>query len=205
MNSMLLSTTAKRLLPALLVACALVWLCEFVIHSVWVLPVARAWGAGGLRGPHVGWLLGGQFVIAAVFVLVWARWFAGRASVGLGVAVGVCMGLFCQALSLVCRAVSPLSLGVVGEWAVAGTLEGLVLGVVIFGAARGLRRRWVLRVALAVVPTVVLLGGAELALRAAHWFLPNVNHDAHEGNPVVSVPFPAAPRVPRWRGVRSIR
>ena len=122
----------KRLLPAILT----VWLTDFLIHGFWMAPVYKAtmslWRPEAEMQARFGWLLAGQFLAAAMFVMIWARGFADRACLRCAVMYGLCMGAFSQSYTLISYAVSPFTIEIVWKWFVSGVLQGAVVGLVTF-------------------------------------------------------------------------
>jgi len=81
---------------------------------------------------HMGWLLLGQFLAAATFVVLWAKGFAATARLGCACLYGLFMGLFSQANTLVTYAVQPFPASLAVKWFIAGLAQGVLLGVLVF-------------------------------------------------------------------------
>ena len=132
--------TTKRLLLSILAAFITVWGTDALIHGVWMMPVYHAtaehWRPEAEMGAHIGWLIGGQLLIATTFVMIWSRGFAGRSCAKCGAMYGLCMGLFSQATTLITYAVQPIPMEVIWKWFVAGTIQGVILGLVTFFVAK---------------------------------------------------------------------
>ena len=185
-----LPMNAKRLFPSIVFAFAILWVGDFFVRCAWSPPVALAsgdiWGAHAGTAPGAGWLVAGQVVIAAIFAAVWIGGFAARASLKGPAVIGVAAGLVSQAISLACHGVGPVTLALALQWLVAGTLQGTLLACAFLVASRWRNSRtvrvWVVRAALAVVPTLLLFAGAEGALRiSGYGFDPNFFIPAKDG------------------------
>ena len=124
----------KRLIPAILAAFATIFVTDYLIHGLWMMPVYRAtaslWRPEAEMGAHVGWMFGGYLLAAVTFVLIWAKGFAAQGCSRCAVIYGLCMGIFNQAETLIMYAVAPFTLEIVWKWFVAGLLQGVILGVV---------------------------------------------------------------------------
>ena len=128
--------TTKRLLLGILAVFVTIFATDFLIHGLWMSPVYKAtanlWRPEAEMSSHMGWLMGGQFLAAATFVMIWSKGFSDRSCMKSAVMYGLCMGLFSQAQTLISYAVSPLTPEIVGKWFVAGTLQGAIAGIVVF-------------------------------------------------------------------------
>ena len=124
----------KRLLLAILAAFVTIFMTDYLIHGIWLMPVYHAtaslWRPEAEMGAYVGWMMGGYLLAAATFVLIWVKGFAVQGGPRCAVIYGLCMALFGQAETLIMYAVSPFTLEIVWKWFVAGVLQGIVLGVV---------------------------------------------------------------------------
>ena len=132
--------TTKRLILAILAAFITTWATDFLIHAVWMSPVYGAtknlWRTDSEMETRMGWLFGGQFLAAAMFVLIWSKGFADRGCAKCAVMYGMCMGLFSQATTLITYAIQPFPLELIWKWFVAGTLQGVILGLVTFAVTK---------------------------------------------------------------------
>ena len=124
----------KRLLLAILAAFATIFVTDYLIHGIWMMPVYRAtaslWRPETEMGAYFGWMMGGYLLASTAFVLIWAKGFAAQASPRCAVIYGLCMALFGQAETLIMYAVAPFTLEIVWKWFVAGVLQGVILGLV---------------------------------------------------------------------------
>src|SRR5207244_4932393 len=88
----------KRLILAIVVAFVVLWVTDFLIHGVWMMPDYRGtqqlWRTDAAMGSRISWMLGAQLLFAITFVLIWTRW---PGSARIGCALGYCFFLvfFC--------------------------------------------------------------------------------------------------------------
>ncbi len=78
---------------------------------------------------HICWMFFAQFLIAATFVIVWAKGFAGR-SIGTGIAVGLLMGMFQQTWAIILFVVMPMPAELAVKWFFSGLAQAVLLGIV---------------------------------------------------------------------------
>ncbi len=127
------------------------------------------WGPGDGAVLSLGWRVLGQVIIA----VIWSIRFASPTSVKRATITCLSAGLVSQACSLVTHGVFPWTLALAMKASVAGAFQGTLLAVVFLTAARcrtsRTARMWVLRFALASVPPLLLLVGAEAALRISSY------------------------------------
>jgi hypothetical protein len=83
---------------------------------------------------RIGWLFGGEFLAAVMFVLVWARGFAATAKLSCALIYGTCMGLFSQATTLITYTVQPFPADLAMKWFGAGIGQGALMGLVVLFA-----------------------------------------------------------------------
>lgn len=126
----------KRLVLAILAVFIGVFATDFVIHGVWLQGDYKAtmslWRTEAEMQSHMGWLLLGQLVAAATFVVLWAQGFAATARLRCACAYGLFMGLFGQAATLVTFAVQPLPASIAVKWFASGLVQGVLLGLLVF-------------------------------------------------------------------------
>jgi hypothetical protein len=126
----------KRLLLAMIAVFACVFITDFLIHGVWLQSrykeTMSLWRSETEMQAHMGWLMLGQFLVAATFVLVWARGFAATGRLGSACLYGMLMGIFSQAATLVTYAVQPLPADIAVKWFVSGVAQGVLVGVIVF-------------------------------------------------------------------------
>jgi hypothetical protein len=70
----------KRLILVIVVAFVVLWVTDFLIHGVWMMPDYRAtqqlWRTDAEMTSHMGWMLGAQLLFVITFVILWAKGFA---------------------------------------------------------------------------------------------------------------------------------
>ena len=88
----------KRLILAIVVATVFVFVSDFLIHGLWMkndyAATASMWRPEAEMTARMGWMMGGQFLAALTFVVLWARGFAEKACIRCAVMFGLFMGLF---------------------------------------------------------------------------------------------------------------
>jgi hypothetical protein len=128
-----------RLVICIIVVFVVVSVTDILIHSVWLSPLYGAthelWRPEGemSSGKYMGWLHAANALRAITFSLLWAGGFADRAR-GLSCAVkfGLVMALFAQVHTLVTYAVQPIPFEIIWKWFVAGMVQGIILGMIVF-------------------------------------------------------------------------
>ena len=126
----------KRLLLAIVAVFVALFASDFLIHSVWLMNDYKAtpslWRPEAEMGAHFCWLLLGQFLATAMFVIIWANGFPVTACLRGACLYGACMGLFSEANTLITYAVQPLPASIALKWFASGVVQGVLLGVVAF-------------------------------------------------------------------------
>jgi hypothetical protein len=126
----------KRLIAAIAVVFVGIWIMDFLIHGVLLQNTYKEtmslWRPESEMQAHMGWLMLGQFIAAATFVLLWARGFAALACLRCAVIYGALMGLFSQVSTLVGYAIQPLPPGLAVKWFISGIAEGVLMGLLVF-------------------------------------------------------------------------
>ncbi len=98
----------KRLILAIVVAFVVLWVTDFLIHGVWMVPDYRGtqqlWRTDAAMGSRISWMLGAQLLFAITFVLLWTRW-AETARLGCAIGYGFFNGSLFRNLGnhYVCR------------------------------------------------------------------------------------------------------
>ena len=91
----------KRLVVAIFAVFAGVWVMDFLIHGVWLKSAysetMSLWRPEIEMQARMGWLMLGQFLAAAAFVVLWAKGFAATNCIRCACLYGMLMGLFSQA------------------------------------------------------------------------------------------------------------
>jgi hypothetical protein len=123
----------KRLLLAVFAGWAVIFGTDFLIHELWLGPLYQAtktlWRPENEMGPVLCWMFVAQFLIAATFVIVWAKGFAGRPA-STGILFGALMGIFQQTWVLILFVVMPLPVELAVKWFCAGLVQAVLLGLV---------------------------------------------------------------------------
>jgi hypothetical protein len=126
----------KRIVLAIIAVFAGVFITDFLIHGVWLQSrykeTMSLWRPETEMQTHMGWLMLGQFLFAATFVVLWAQGFAASARFGCACLYGMYMGLFSQAATLVTYAVQPLPADIAAKWFVPGVAQGVLVGIIVF-------------------------------------------------------------------------
>ena len=126
----------KRLVLAIVVAFVAIWITDFLIHGVWLANTYKAtaalWRPEVEMQQHIGWLFCGQFLAALTFVVLWAKGPAPTAQPFCAAMYGLFMGMFNQATTVVTYAVQPFPAGLAVKWFLAGTAQGVLIGLIVF-------------------------------------------------------------------------
>ncbi|HEX7515808.1 MAG TPA: hypothetical protein VF345_00830 [Chthoniobacterales bacterium] len=123
----------KRLILAIIAGWVVIFATDFPIHEIWLKPVYEAtkplWRPDNEMHTRVCWMFFAQFLIAATFVIVWAKGFAGR-SIGTAVAFGLLMGVFQQTWVIILFVVMPMPAELAVKWFFSGLAQAVLLGIV---------------------------------------------------------------------------
>jgi hypothetical protein len=123
----------KRLLLAIIAGFIVVFGTDYLIHGIWLMPDYEAtkslWRTDDDMQSHFFRMLSAQFLIAATFVIVWAKGFAGR-SLGTAVSIGLLMGVFQQTWAMILFVVMPLPAELAMKWFFGGLAQAVLLGIV---------------------------------------------------------------------------
>ena len=130
----------KRLILAVVVVFAGLWVTSFLIHGIWLNSIYKEtmslWRSEAEMTSHMAWMLLGQFLWSLAFVLIWSKAFPAVASLGGSCLYGVTMGAFMEANSLIMYAVQPLPGYLVAKWVAAGLAQGALLGILVYLVAK---------------------------------------------------------------------
>lgn len=123
----------KRLLLAIVAGFALIFGTDFLIHGFWLVPDYEAtkslWRPESEMHSLFHWMLFGQLLCAATFVIIWAKGFAGR-DIGAGIMFGLLMGLFQSMWAIVNYVVIPMPGSLALKWFFAGLVQAVILGLI---------------------------------------------------------------------------
>lgn len=126
----------KRLVLAIVAVFAGIWITDFTIHGLWLVntykETANLWRPEAEMQRHMGWLMLGQLLAAVTFVMLWAKGPAPTAKLLCAVMYGLFMGLFNQATTIITYAVQPFPASLAVKWFVAGSIQGVLMGVLVF-------------------------------------------------------------------------
>ena len=126
----------RRLAVAIVAVFAGIWITDFLIHGLWLASIYREtaslWRPEAEMQKNMGWLMLGQLLAAATFVVLWAKGFAEKACLRCACMFGLFMGLFSQANTLITYAVQPLPAEIAIKWFVAALGQGVLGGILVF-------------------------------------------------------------------------
>jgi hypothetical protein len=127
----------KRLILAIVVAFVVLWVTDFLIHGVWMMPDYRAtqslWRPEAEMGSNMAWMLCAQLLFVITFVLVWAKGFASSTTkISWAIGYGVLMGLFSGAWAIIMYVVVPMPCLIATKWFFAGIVQTILLALVTF-------------------------------------------------------------------------
>ena len=127
----------KRLILAIVVAFALLWGTDFLIHGIWMMPDYRAtqslWRPEAEMGSYMAWMLGAQLLFAITFVLVWVKGFASSTNkISCAIGYGLLMGLFSGVWAIIIYVVEPMPFSIAAKWFFAGIAQAILLALITF-------------------------------------------------------------------------
>ena len=125
----------KRLILAIVAAFVVLWVTDFLIHGVWMVPDYRAtqqlWRTDAEMQSYMAWMLGAQLLFVITFVILWAKGFAGHTkNIACAVGYGLLMGLFSGVWALIIYVVVPMPGSIAAKWFFAGIVQTILLGLV---------------------------------------------------------------------------
>jgi hypothetical protein len=128
---------SKRLILAWIVGFVAFFLMEFLVHGLWLKSTydatASLWRTESDMQQRFGWMVLGQALFVGMFTLLWAKGFAATLNCArCAVLYGLCMGLFNQSFTLITYVVSPLPASLAAKWFVAGIIQAVLLGLVVY-------------------------------------------------------------------------
>lgn len=124
-----------RLILAIVAVFIGIFVMDFVIHGI-LLQADYAstkdhWRPESEMQAYFPFLMLGQLVAAATFVLVWAMGFAGKVGWKGAVIFGLLMALFGQAGTIIGYAVQPMSGILAIKWIASAVVEGIAMGLLV--------------------------------------------------------------------------
>src|SRR5258708_33110771 len=125
---------SKRLIIAIFTAFVFLFGSNFLIHGLWLRPDYMAtmslWRSEAERNVRFAWMLSGQLLMAATFVVLWAAGFAGRGGVKCACACGLVLGLLWPATTLITYVVTPLPGEIAFKWFFSGLAQAVGLPLI---------------------------------------------------------------------------
>jgi hypothetical protein len=127
----------KRLILAIIVAFVVLWVTDFLIHGIWMMPDYRAtqqlWRSDAEMSSYMGWMLGAQLLFVITFVILWAKGFASHTTkIGCAVGYGLLMGLFSGVWAIIMYVIIPMPGSIATKWFFAGIVQTILLSLVTF-------------------------------------------------------------------------
>jgi len=117
-----------------------IWITDFLTHGVLLandygasLPL---WRPSAEMMSYLPWMNLGQLIEAAAITLLYVRGFAQRRCLREAVLFGLLMGLYGETITPIFYAVQPLPADLCVKWFVSGTVQGVVVGLVLFAVCR---------------------------------------------------------------------
>ena len=128
--------TTKRLILAIVVVFVALFATSFLIHEVWLkstyMETMNLWRTPAEMQKHFPFLLAGQLLAAVAFVVIWSKGFPAVATLCGSCFYGFTMALFSQAGTLITYAVQPMPGSLMVKWFIAGIVQGVLMGVIVF-------------------------------------------------------------------------
>ena len=128
--------TTKRLILAIVVVFIAVIATNFLIHEIWLkstyMETASLWRTEAEMQKHLPFMLLGQFLFAATFVVIWSKGFPAVATLCGSCSYGLTMALFSQAMTFITYVVQPMPGTLMAKWFIAGIVQGVLMGVIVF-------------------------------------------------------------------------
>jgi hypothetical protein len=126
----------KRLLLAIVVAYAIIFGTDFLVHGVWLRldynATQQIWRPETEMNARMAWMLAAQVLWAITFVIIWAKGPSDSGRVACALGFGFLMGIFQQIWALIMYAVLPMPGTIAIKWFVAGVVQNMLLGLATF-------------------------------------------------------------------------
>ncbi len=126
----------KSLVISLIVAFIAVFATNFVIHQLWLgdfyKATASLWRTESEMQQHFGWMLLGQFLIAAAFTLTYAGCVAPLRCPSCTFKYGACMAAFASGGHLVMYTVQPYPGAMVAKWCLAALVQFVLVAFLVY-------------------------------------------------------------------------
>jgi len=126
-----------RLSLAIVVAFAVLFVTDLLIHGIWMKPDYRAtqslWRPETEMGSYMGWILCAQLLFVITLVLVWVKGFASSTTrISCAIGYGLLMGLFSGVWAIIMYVVVPMPCSIATKWFFAGIVQTILLALVTF-------------------------------------------------------------------------
>jgi hypothetical protein len=125
----------KRLILAIIAGFVVLWVTDFLIHGIWMVPDYRAtqsiWRPEAEMQSYMAWMLGAQLLTVITFVLLWTRW-ADTARLGCAIGFGSLMGMFSGVWAIVLYVILPMPGSIACKWFFAGIVQSILIALVTF-------------------------------------------------------------------------
>jgi len=126
-----------RLSLAIVVAFAVLFVTDLLIHGIWMKPDYRAtqslWRPETEMGSYMGWILCAQLLFVITLVLVWVKGFASSTTrISCAIGYGLLMGLFSGVWAIIIYVVVPMPCSIATKWFFAGIVQTILLALVTF-------------------------------------------------------------------------
>ncbi|CAN5637666.1 hypothetical protein BH20VER1_BH20VER1_02910 [soil metagenome] len=137
----------QRFLVAVAVAFVFTFLCDFLIHAIWLDPDYRAtsevWRSEPQMQARFSWMVLAHVLMALAWVVLWVKgaWRGGLLS---GAVFGFWMGVFQHVIVVFVYVTVPMRGDIAAKWIGAGMVQAVLLGVIVAAlyntAVRGTHR-----------------------------------------------------------------
>jgi hypothetical protein len=126
----------KRLILSIVVVFVALFSTSFLIHEVWLksdyMETMSLWRTPEEMQKHFAFLVLGHVLAAVAFVVIWSKGLSAVATLGGSCLYGLTMALFSEAGTLITYAVQPMPGSLMTKWFIAGIVQGVLMGVVVF-------------------------------------------------------------------------
>ncbi|GAV20995.1 hypothetical protein MMIC_P1974 [Mariprofundus micogutta] len=125
---------AGRLLLAMLAVAVFVFVFEWLFHGIYLADTYQAtaslWRSQAEMEAHMGWMMGGQLLMAAVFSYLYS-FVRTCGGIGGGACYGLIVGLLMVSPQLITYAVQPVPGSLVATWMIGGLIELILAGMLV--------------------------------------------------------------------------
>ena len=126
----------KSLLITIVVAFIAIQFMDFLVHGVWLKPVYEAtkslWRSEADMQSMMPFMFLAHLLMAGAFTLIYTAAIAEKRCLKCTLKYAFTMGLFAGAGQLMMYVVQPYPGSLVVKWIVAGIIEAIILGVIVF-------------------------------------------------------------------------